>query len=146
MFKNMQFKIILIIFIIGIVIISALSITTISQINLIEGSIEISTTEESLQLIENIRTNMYWVIGILITVFTVLMIITAIFLSKFVIYPIDKLIKSAEKVTGEEEKIKNKAQNKGNKTAEVNDLENVIDVMTEELKDKLSEVSTQKIR
>ena len=108
MFKNMQFKIILIIFIIGIVIISALSITTISQINLIEGSIEISTTEESLQLIENIRTNMYWVIGILITVFTVLMIITAIFLSKFVIYPIDKLIKSAEKVTGEEEKIKNK--------------------------------------
>ena len=84
MFKNMQFKIILIIFIIGIVIISALSITTISQINLIEGSIEISTTEESLQLIENIRTNMYWVIGILITVFTVLMIITAIFLSKFV--------------------------------------------------------------
>ena len=79
MFKNMQFKIILIIFIIGIVIISALSITTISQINLIEGSIEISTTEESLQLIENIRTNMYWVIGILITEFTVLMIITAIF-------------------------------------------------------------------
>ena len=145
MFKNMQFKIILIIFIIGIVIISALSITTISQINLIEGSIEISTTEESLQLIENIRTNMYWVIGILITVFTVLMIITAIFLSKFVIYPIDKLIKSAEKVTGEEEKIKNKSLNKkGNKVAEVNDLENVIDVMTEELKDKLSEVSTQK--
>lgn len=145
MFRNMQFKIILIIFIIGIVIISGLSISAISQINAIEASLGL-VSEESIQTINNIRANMYWSIGISTVIFTIIMIIIAIFLSKFVIYPIDKLIKSAEKVAGEEEKIKNKTSNKklNNKSNEVNDIENVIDVMTTELKDKLSEVSTQK--
>ena len=66
-------------------------------------------------------------------------IIIAIILSRFVIYPINKLIESAEKITEEDKKAaKNKKSNKkGN-------LESVFGMMTTELKQKLSEVSTQK--
>ena len=66
-------------------------------------------------------------------------IIIAIVLSRFVIYPINKLIESAEKITEEDKKtIRNKKSNKkGN-------LESVFGMMTTELKQKLSEVSTQK--
>ena len=66
-------------------------------------------------------------------------IIIAVILSKFDIYPINKLIKSAETITEEESKEK-----KNKKTGEMSNLENVFGIMTTELKEKLSEVSTQK--
>ena len=65
-------------------------------------------------------------------------IVMAVILSKFVIYPINKLIKSAEKITEEENK---KTKNKKNENL---NIENVLGIMTDELKEKLSEVSTQK--
>ena len=72
-------------------------------------------------------------------IFAIVGIIIAIVLSRFVIYPINKLIESAEKITEEDKKtIRNKKSNKkGN-------LESVFGMMTTELKQKLSEVSTQK--
>ena len=76
-------------------------------------------------------------------VFAIVGVLISIFLSKFVIYPIDKLIKSAEEITDEDKsKFKDRKlrKNKNN----VGDLENVFGVMTTELKEKLSEVSTQK--
>src|SRR5699024_9870342 len=83
-------------------------------------------------------------------VFAVGGILIAIVLSRFVIYPINKLIKSAEKIT-EEEKKKDKnlgdkeetKKTKSKKSENVN-IEDVLGVMTTELKEKLSEVSTQK--
>ena len=68
-------------------------------------------------------------------------IISAIFLSRFVIYPINKLIKSAERITEENINDDKKTKKKRN---DLGDLENVFGVMTTELKEKLSEVSTQK--
>ena len=62
------------------------------------------------------------------------------FLSRYVIYPINKLIKSAEKIAEEDSGNKKKTKKK----VEVENLENVLGLMTTELKEKLSEVSTQK--
>ena len=80
------------------------------------------------------------------TVFIIVAILIAIFLSKFVIYPINKLIKSAEKITEEDKEKNNQNQKKtkGRKKSDVGSLENVFGLMSTELKEKLSEVSTQK--
>ena len=74
-------------------------------------------------------------------VFAIIGCLISAFLSEFVIYPINKLIKSAEKVT--EEDGKNKTKNK-KKRNDVDDLESAFGIMTTELNEKLREVSTQK--
>ena len=63
------------------------------------------------------------------------------YISKYVMYPINKLIESAEEIKAEE---KNEKKEKKSSKKINGNLENVIDAMTIELKDKLSEVSTQK--
>ena len=63
------------------------------------------------------------------------------YISKYVMYPINKLIESAEEIKAEEKN--DKKEKKSSKKINGN-LENVIDAMTIELNDKLSEVSTQK--
>ena len=75
-------------------------------------------------------------------VLAIIGILAAVFLSQYIIYPISKLIKSAEGITEENKNGKRVLKNrKGNETQ---DLENVLGIMTTELKEKLSEVSTQK--
>ena len=128
MIKNVQFKLVLIFFLIGIIIIGGLGITFLNSLN-------------NTQDIETIRKSVTMIMGVSALIFTVIVIIIAIFLSKFVIYPINKLIEGAEIITEEENK-KDKSQKK--KTKDIGDFENVFGKMTVELKQKLSEVSTQK--
>ena len=92
-----------------------------------------------MQNINQIRIDTTTTLVIAGVLFAIVGIIIAIILSRFVIYPINKLIESAEKITEEDKKVaKNKKSNKkGN-------LESVFGMMTTELKQKLSEVSTQK--
>ena len=71
-------------------------------------------------------------------------VLIAIFLSRYVIYPLNKLIESAVKITDEEKKTKTSNKKHKKKKGEVGNLENVFGMMTTELKEKLSEVSTQK--
>ena len=78
-------------------------------------------------------------VGILATIIIEMYIYK--YISKYVMYPVNKLIESAEEIKGEEKG--NKKEKKNTKKTNEN-LENVIDAMTIELKDKLSEVSTQK--
>lgn len=139
MFKDTQFKIILIFFLAGIVIISGMGLFYLNSLTQLE---EIVTSPEKIILLQNqvkitllIASIAFMIIGILI----------AIFLSRFVIYPINRLIQSAEKITTEEGKnrIAHKLQ-KRTKHNDVGNLENVFGIMTTELKEKLSEVSTQK--
>ena len=138
MLKSTQLKIVLIFFIVGILIISALGFCFMNSINLINPE---AIENEGLENIVNaIQQNTMMVLIVATVVFTLISIIIAVFLSKFVIYPINKLIKSAEKVAAEDPKGKKKLS----KNNDVGDLENVFDVMTSELKEKLSEVSTQK--
>ena len=141
MIKNVQFnKIILILFLIGIIIISGLGIFFLNSLNVLNEKIQDGqATNINMQ---ELRNKTMWVLGISGIAFAAVGILTAIFLSKFIIYPINKLIKSAEKIT---EKNKNKKKIfKNKKGNEAQDLEDVLGVMTTELKEKLSEVSTQK--
>ena len=161
MFKNIQFKIILIFFIIGILIISGLGISFINSLQMLsvkveEGQVTAEQVEEILGLIQQRTFITLTVAGV---VFAVIGIISAVFLSRFVIYPINKLIKSAEKITEEDvDKLDDNSDKNGDKKAskkskkkslrkkgnDLGDLENIFGVMTTELKEKLSEVSTQK--
>lgn len=136
--KNVQFnKIILVLFLIGIIIISGLGIFFLNSLKVIEEQIQV----EQVLNIQELKSQTAWILGISGIIFAMVGIVTAIFLSKYIIYPINKLIKSAEKITEEDKK--GKKIFKGKKK-ETQDLENVLGVMTTELKDKLSEVSTQK--
>ncbi len=133
MLKNIQFnKIILILFIIGIIIISGLGVFFLNSLNHLSG--------EEIKELQNKTIGALAIAGVL---FALVGIITASILSKYLIYPINKLIESAEKIAEEENKIGKKmlTRKKGN---EAQNLENVLGVMTTELKEKLSEVSTQK--
>ena len=146
MFKNIQFKIILIFFVIGIMIISSLGLFFLNSLNLLNIQIangQVSDIQEILNNIGSIETNTKITLVIATIVFAIVGVLVAIFLSKFVIYPINKLIKSAEKITDEDSK-KNKNKIKNKKSNEMGNLENVFGIMTNELKEKLSEVSTQK--
>ena len=144
MFRNVQYKIILLFFLIGIVIIAGLGIFFLNSLNLINGELElgnIESQEQFLNLIQNLETNTKITLAICAVIFTIVGILIATFLSKFVIYPINKLIKSAEEITDEDGNSKKKNKKGKNNSY---DLENIFGMMTRELKEKLSEVSTQK--
>ena len=115
------------------------------SLNLLNNEIESGSLEnldKIAEIISNIRGNTFWALIISTAVFLVVGILIFAFLSKFVIYPINKLIESAEKITEEDQKTGKK--NKAKKKTEMDNLENVLGLMTTELKEKLSEVSTQK--
>ncbi len=153
MIKSIQLKIIIVFFLIGIITITGLGVVYIHSINTLEmniGTNEIGNITELENHIQQMRQTNVTSLVIAGVVFAVGGILIAIVLSRFVIYPINKLIKSAEKIT-EEEKKKDKnlgdkeetKKTKSKKSENVN-IEDVLGVMTTELKEKLSEVSTQK--
>ena len=144
MFKNIQIKIVVIFTIIGIAIISGLGLFFINELNSVNTAIssEGITLGQVTSDINNISNQTKIVFGICVGVYALISVLLGIFLSKVVIYPINRLIKSAEKIaSGEEVSIAGTENKDGN---EVNGLVNAFDMMTSELKDKLSEVSKQK--
>ncbi len=143
MIKNIQFKIILVFFLAGIVLIGGLGCFYMYSLNIINNEIGNGTLEnlgEISNIISNIRNNTFVALIISTVIFLIIGVFIFIFLSKFVIYPINKLIKSAEKITEEDgtKRVKSK------KKTDMDNLEDVLGIMTTELKEKLSEVSTQK--
>ena len=141
MFKNTQLKIILIYFLVGILIISGLGIFFLNSLDSLKTGIQ----NDQITLIDNINqidTNVKIALIRSAMVFLIIGMIIAKFLSKFIIFPINKLLESAEKISDDDKN--NKRNSKNNKYGEVNNLENVFGLMTTELKQKLSEVSTQK--
>lgn len=139
MFKNIQFnKIILALFVIGIIIISGLGIFFLKILHNLNEQIQIGQVIN----IQELQNKTVVILGIAGILFALVGILTAVFLSKYIIYPINKLIKSAEKIA-EDDKVGKKFL-KNRKSTETQNLENVLGVMTTELKEKLSEVSTQK--
>lgn len=139
MLKNIQFnKIILALFLIGIILISGIGVFFLNLLTNINQQIQAGEVV-SIQEWQNKTIGVLAMAGV---VFAIVGIVTAVLLSKFIIYPINKLIKSAEKIT--EEDRTSKKVGKGKKKSDAQDLENVLGLMTTELKDKLSEVSTQK--
>ena len=144
MLKNAQFKIIVIFFVVGIILIGTLGAFYIYSLENVKIQIATNTVTEVGQVsqeINQIKHNTVISLGIVAIVFAIIGCLISAFLSEFVIYPINKLIKSAEKVT--EEDGKNKTKNK-KKRNDVDDLESAFGIMTTELNEKLREVSTQK--
>lgn len=139
MLKNIQLnKIILVLFLIGILTISGLGIFFLSSLNTLNEQIQTGQAVE----IQELQNKAVGGLGIAGGIFAIVSVLAAIILSQYIIYPIDKLIKSAEKITEDDKNGKKVFKNK--KGNEAQDLENILGVMTTELKEKLSEVSTQK--
>ncbi len=152
MIKSIQFKIIVVFFLIGIIIITGLGVVYINSINNLEINLsnrEIGNLTELTQYIQQMRHINITALSIAAIVFFIGGILIAIVLSRFVIYPINKLIKSAEKITEEEKRRASSTTSKENLKKLKNkkdtvSIEDVLGTMTKELKEKLSEVSTQK--
>ena len=137
--KNMKLRIILLLFLTNIIVISILGIFFLNSINSLELQNENTAIATILTTIRSHTSILLIGLGLVVALIS---IITAVVLSKFVIYPINKLIKSTEKINEEERK--SKKNYSGKKKKEFNNFENAIDAMTAELQEKLSEVSTQK--
>ena len=93
MLKKIQIKVILSFMIIGIVVITALSLTYIYNLQSITNELLVK------DIIETEIKNIKIITGCYIGTFIVLMVVTGIILSKFITSPITSLIKSAEKAT-----------------------------------------------
>ena len=91
MFKNIQFKIILIFFLIGIIIIGGFGIFFIDSLNAINGQVESNQINQIGQILEEInqlKLNTKVILVVSSATFILVGILIAMFLSKFVIYPI----------------------------------------------------------
>ena len=92
---------------IGIIVITGLGLVYIQSINNLEINLsnkEIGNVGELAEYVEQMRNTNITALIIAGIVFLISGILIAIVLSRFVIYPINKLIKSAEKITEEEKK------------------------------------------
>ena len=134
MLRNIQLKIILIFGIIGVILISFIGVfyaLSLKQLGDIEGySFILQNQIKNIKNITMIAVLLYGVITILI----------GIFLSKAILNPINKLIKNAPRIAAGE-----KVSEKPNKKkTEVDELTNAFEIMTNELRENLNEVSRQK--
>ena len=135
MIKNIQLKIVLIFFILGMFIIIGLGLFFTNSLETIDTVIN---STEVTDIIVNQVNHIKVVLMVSLVILGIISIIVGIFLSKTVVKPIDKLIKNAEKLTSTEE---NKhAKNKN----EIDNLADAFEEMTTKLKDNLTEMSRQK--
>ena len=138
MIKNIQTKIILIFFVLGILMIGSLSFFHITMLEKMNQSI-VNENEVKEQIQKQVeQTEVITVISIGAFAITVLL---GYFISKAVVQPINKLIDSAEKIAnGEEIEITHKDKEK----SEIDELVNAFSLMTRELKQNLNEMRNQK--
>ena len=142
MVKKIQSRIILIYFLTGIAIIASLGgyflYQTITTRILMEKSYLAEWQIEKFILMQQ---HTLIALGIALVGFIIVNIAIKKYLSKYVIYPKNKLIKSAEKIaTTEKEEVENKRKRK----SETEKIDDILEIMTKELNEKLREVSTQK--
>lgn len=146
MLKHIQIKVVFIFFIVGILIILGISGFSVISMNSLISDINNNTITSTEQVVEFLESTSQ-IIKIILVTSIIIFVIVAIFinklLSKVVIYPLNKLIKSTEKMVVSEEIDINKLE-KSKDGNEVDSLVNTVGIMTDELKNKLSEVSKQK--
>ena len=132
--KNVQVKVVLIFFILGIILISGLGINYLLMLKQLET---ISYIQENLMMMDAIIaqiTQTKMIIGISISVYAVISALVGYFVAKVLVSPMRKLIKSAEKIaSGENIKIEKRKKD----NSDVGDLTNAFSLMTEELEKKL---------
>ena len=153
MIKNIQTKIIIVFFVIGIVIILGLGFffDNIIWQGKVQYASEFSNNVEALRIFEMQESQMKILILITILVFSCIMLLLGIFVVQVIIRPINNLIKDTEKLANGDnidlvtvKRTRKKAFKKNKKKNEIDALTNVIELMTGELRQNLSEVNKQK--
>ena len=135
MFKKAHIKTIMTFFVIGIFIITGLGIINVINLNDIKN--QISSIDATIEIEQ--RINMLIKLTIILdSVYSVICIIMAIVFSKILNKPIVKLISDAEKIVSNENKV-DKQKNKDN-----DEVVNAFNMVTDELKENLSEMTRQK--
>lgn len=147
MLRSIQTKIVMIFMILGILIITSLGVFFIYEINSINTAItnEMMTIEDVKTLILNQMNYARNVIIFFSIIFVLAVFALGIFISKVIIKPISRLVKSAELITKEEQadnKLISSAKTKRHN--EIDDLVDTFSLMHTELKENLNEVTRQK--
>ena len=151
MIKNIQTKIILIFFVLGILIIGSLSFSHIMMLEKMNQSL-VQNEQKDLQLEEKQKEKIQEKIKaqvrqteviavIAIGSFSAIMVLVSYFNTKSVVKPVNSLIESAEKIAnGEEVEIAHLDKKK----TQIDELVNAFSLMTNELKQNLNEMGKQK--
>ena len=135
MFKRTHIKIIMTFFILGIIIITALGIINI--VNLTNLKSQIKNIDVVIKMETRIQSLIQLVV-FLDVIYSLICIAIAIIFSKILNKPIVKLIADAEKIVSNENKV-DKQKNKDN-----DEVVNAFNMVTDELKEKLNEMTRQK--
>lgn len=133
--------------ILGILIITSLGLFFIYNLETINNSIstEIMTIDDVKELTINQMNYTKNVIFSSLVAFTIIILILGAFVSKVIIKPISRLVKSAEMVAkGEPVDIKYLGEAKSKSKSEIDDLVDAFNLMNIELKENLNEVTRQK--
>ena len=142
--KNVNLKIVIMFFVVGLILIVGLGVSYLLMLNQLET---IGNNQANIELIENIHSQLFQtkiIFIISIIGYTIISILIGMYVVKSLVSPMKKLIKSAEKIaSGENVKIEDNIQNIGN-ASDVGDLENAFSIVTNELNQKLNEVNRQK--
>ena len=145
MIKSIQTKIILIFFVIGILVIGALSFFHIGMLERMSQPIlddsYMTQQEELKNMIETQIAQTKVVTVIVIGIFAIITLLVGYFVSRSITKPINTLIENAEKIAkGEEVEIEKVGKNQ----SQVAELVNAFSLMTTELKQNLNEMGKQK--
>ncbi len=146
MVKSIQIKTVMIFAILGILVITALGIFYIYQLEYIEQIVnsDINNNAEIGEALNNQMQNTKMVIYYSLGIFSIVSIIVGIVLSRIIVSPISKLIKSAELIMNSKPTQNINILKNGKKANEIDDLINAFSLMNNELKENLNEVSRQK--
>ena len=143
MVKSIQIKLVMIFMIFGIIIITGLGIIFIYKLNFINNAINGMPKEEIQQLVSNQIYQIREIIYISLAFFSFIVIAIGIYMTKVIINPISRLIKSAEMISkGQDIEIEYLTDAK-NKT-EIDKLIEAFSIMHTELKENLNGVTRQK--
>ena len=150
--KKLQNEILLIIFVVGIIIITGMGVFFISisnQFNMFVSSLEDITSQEINHVIRGqIYQTKILILGTIL-VFSCIVFVIRIFITDNIIKPINKMIDNAQKITNGEsvelvEIPKSRRGRKKKKSKEIDSITHIISIMTGEMKRKLNEVNRQK--
>ena len=145
--KNVQTKILLILFIIGIVIIFGMGLFFTAILNETNSIIETEITAEQMHNLTNMQMEQTKILILCaILVFSCIVLIVGWITIQRIIKPMHKLIQETEKVanSGNSKLLELAQRKKRKRKSEVDTLTNVIGIMTGELKQKLNQVDRQR--
>ena len=135
MFKRTHIKIIMAFFIIGLILITGLGIINILNLNDIK--MQVQSTEAATEIEERVEYLIKNTV-VLDAIYSLICIIMAVVFSKILNKPIIKLISDAEKIVSNENKVDKQ------KNRDSDEVVNAFNMVTDELKEKLNEMTRQK--